>query len=133
MIGGANIDDTYLDRPRAEHWRDLGCGSTGRKAALPAAISTRLFRWSTRKIRRSLAAAHGRRIYEWRGPLQWKFSGPLSMRNSWWRSIGRDITGAGAARHDLRLFRAARRDAEADRAARPARPGADRHRRQVRQ
>jgi cardiolipin synthase len=28
---------------------------------------------------------------EWRGPLQWKFSGPLSMRNSWWRSIGRDI------------------------------------------
>jgi cardiolipin synthase len=31
---------------------------------------------------------------EWRGPLQWKFSGPLSMRNSWWRSIGRDIKKA---------------------------------------
>ena len=31
---------------------------------------------------------------EWRGPLQWKFSGPLSMRNSWWRSIGRDIKRA---------------------------------------
>jgi cardiolipin synthase len=28
---------------------------------------------------------------EWRGPLQWKFSGPLSVRNSWWRSIGRDM------------------------------------------
>jgi cardiolipin synthase len=31
---------------------------------------------------------------EWRGPLQWKFSGPLSRRNSWWRSIGRDIGAA---------------------------------------
>jgi len=31
---------------------------------------------------------------EWRGPLQWKFSGPLSMRNSWWRSIGRDMKNA---------------------------------------
>jgi cardiolipin synthase len=28
---------------------------------------------------------------EWQGPLQWKFSGPLSLRNSWWRSVGRDI------------------------------------------
>ena len=31
---------------------------------------------------------------EWRGVLQWKFSGPLSMRNSWWRSIGRDMKNA---------------------------------------
>jgi cardiolipin synthase len=28
---------------------------------------------------------------EWRGPLQWKFTGPLSLRNSWWRTIGKDI------------------------------------------
>jgi cardiolipin synthase len=33
-------------------------------------------------------------LSEWRGPLQWKFSGPLSMRNSWWRSIGGDLKGA---------------------------------------
>ncbi len=54
---------------------------------------------------------------EWRGPLQWKFSGPLSMRNSWWRSIGRDMKRARQARHDLRLFRAARSDDPAHRAA----------------
>jgi cardiolipin synthase len=51
-----------------------------------------LFRWSTRKnakLRslRRLVALHS----QWRGPVQWKFSGPLSMRNSWSRSIGRDI------------------------------------------
>jgi len=51
-----------------------------------------LFRWSTRKrhgfntLRRQLAE-----FTEWRGPLQWKFSGPMSRRNSWSRSIGRDI------------------------------------------
>ena len=57
-----------------------------------------LFRWSTSKRAklRSIRRLVGE-YSEWRGPLQWKFTGPLSMRNSWWRSIGRDIRRAVAA------------------------------------
>jgi cardiolipin synthase len=59
---------------------------------MPSRYFDLLFRWSTQRrpglnyARRRLAE-----YSEWRGPLQWKFNGPLSMRNSWWRSIGRDI------------------------------------------
>jgi cardiolipin synthase len=54
-----------------------------------------VFRWSKRKKSklRSLRRMIGE-YSEWRGLLQWKFSGPLSMRNSWWRSIGRDMKRA---------------------------------------
>jgi cardiolipin synthase len=92
IIGGANIDDTYLSDGGAKHWRDLWLRLDGPEAALPGQYFDTLFRWSTqgrpklKYARRRLAE-----FSEWRGPLQWKFSGPLSMRNSWWRTIGRDI------------------------------------------
>jgi cardiolipin synthase len=95
LIGGANIDATYLDDRSAKHWRDLWLRLDGPKAVLPARYFDALFRWSKRKgsrlrsLRRMIAEYN-----EWRGPLQWKFSGPLSMRNSWWRSIGRDMKRA---------------------------------------
>ena len=123
IIGGANIDDDLSDGPRRRALaRPVAADRRPRGARSPAAISTCLFRWSKRKDSklRSLRRMVGE-YSEWRGPLQWKFSGPLSMRNSWWRSIGRDIKRGHAARHDLRLFRAARRDAPADR---PGRRGA---------
>ena len=59
---------------------------------MPSRYFDTLFRWSQRSrhgfnyLRRQLAE-----FSEWRGALQWKFSGPLSRRNSWWRSIGQDI------------------------------------------
>jgi cardiolipin synthase len=95
LIGGANIDATYLDDRRAKHWRDLWLRLDGSEAALPARYFDSLFRWSKRpgsKLRslKRMVAEYN----EWRGPLQWKFSGPLSMRNSWWRSIGRDMKRA---------------------------------------
>jgi cardiolipin synthase len=92
IIGGANIDDTYMSDRGAKHWRDLWLKIEGPEVATPSAYFNTLFRWSRRShhgfqyLRRRLAECS-----EWRGPLQWKFSGPLSMRNSWWRSIGRDI------------------------------------------
>ena len=92
LVGGANIDATYLDDRSSKHWRDLWLRLDGPEAALPAKYFDTLFRWSKRKgsklrsLKRMVAEYN-----EWRGPLQWKFSGPLSMRNSWWRSIGRDI------------------------------------------
>ena len=95
LIGGANIDATYLDDRSAKHWRDLWLRLDGPEAMLPARYFDALFRWSKRpgsKLRslRRMVAEYN----EWRGPLQWKFSGPMSVRNSWWRSIGRDMKQA---------------------------------------
>jgi cardiolipin synthase A/B len=92
IIGGANIDDTYMEDRGPEHWRDLWLRLDGPEAAMPSRYFDTLFRWVTRR-RPSLNYARRRlaEFSEWRGPLQWKFSGPLSMRNSWWRSIGQDI------------------------------------------
>ena len=95
LIGGANIDATYLEDRGSKHWRDLWLRLDGPEAALPSRYFESIFRWSKRpksKLR-SLKRMVGE-YSEWRGPLQWKFSGPLSMRNSWWRSIGRDMKNA---------------------------------------
>jgi cardiolipin synthase len=95
IIGGANIDCTYMSDRGPEHWRDLWLRIEGPEVAMPSRYFDTLFRWSRSKhhgfnyLRRKLAE-----FSEWRGPLQWKFSGPMSMRNSWWRSIGRDIRRA---------------------------------------
>ena len=92
IIGGANLESDYLTDSGPKHWRDLWLRIDGPEAAVASRYFDALFRWSTRKnaklrsLRRMVAE-----YSEWRGPLQWKFTGPLSMRNSWWRSIGRDI------------------------------------------
>ena len=95
IVGGANIDASYMSDSGPAHWRDLWLRLDGPEAALPSHYFNTLFRWST-KGRPKLSYARRRlALYsEWRGPLQWKFSGPLSMRNSWWRSIGRDMRTA---------------------------------------
>jgi cardiolipin synthase len=92
IIGGANIDDTYMSDRGLAHWRDLWLRIEGPEVRQASRYFNYLFRWTTRKnsrlrtLRRTVAE-----YSEWRGPLQWKFTGPLSMRNSWWRTIGRDI------------------------------------------
>ena len=92
IVGGGNIDDTYMTDAGPEHWRDLWLRIEGSEARTAGRYFDSLFRWSLRKgsTLRSLRRMVGE-YSEWRGPLQWKFSGPLSLRNSWWRSIGRDI------------------------------------------
>jgi cardiolipin synthase len=92
IIGGANVDDTNFSDEGQRHWRDLWLSIDGPTVSCASDYFDALFRWSTRKnakLRslRRLVALHS----QWRGPVQWKFSGPLSMRNSWSRSIGRDI------------------------------------------
>jgi cardiolipin synthase len=92
IIGGSNIDDTYMTDRGAAHWRDLWLRIKGREVEQASRYFDFVFGWTTRKrsklrtLRRMVAE-----FSEWRGPLQWKFTGPLSMRNSWWRTIGRDI------------------------------------------
>ncbi len=92
IIGGANFDEHYLTDTGPSHWRDLWLRIEGPEVGVPARYFDSLLRWSKRKNARmrSLRAMVGE-YSEWRGPIQWKFSGPLSMRNSWWRTIGRDI------------------------------------------
>jgi cardiolipin synthase len=92
IIGGSNIDDTYMSDHGPRRWRDLWLRIEGPKVEAAGRYFDSLFRWTTRKgsklrtLKRFVAE-----YSEWRGPLQWKFTGPLSMRNSWWRTIGRDI------------------------------------------
>ncbi|GAA3902282.1 hypothetical protein GCM10022276_21240 [Sphingomonas limnosediminicola] len=92
LIGGANIDETYLTDQGSKRWRDLWLKIEGPEVKPASRYFDSLFRWSmrkhskTRSLRRMVAE-----YSEWRGLLQWKFTGPLSMRNSWWRTIGRDI------------------------------------------
>jgi cardiolipin synthase len=95
IIGGANIDETYLTDSGPEHWRDLWLRIEGPEGAVASRYCEALFRWAKRKHSslRSLRRMTGH-FSEWRGPLQWKFSGPISLRNSWWRSMGRDIRRA---------------------------------------
>lgn len=95
IIGGANIDDSYLTDGGPAHWRDLWLRIEGPEVALPGRYFDTLFRWSKRgKAKLSSLRRMIGEYSEWRGPLQWKFSGPMSMRNSWWRSIGHDLKTA---------------------------------------
>ncbi|HUP67818.1 MAG TPA: phosphatidylserine/phosphatidylglycerophosphate/cardiolipin synthase family protein [Sphingomicrobium sp.] len=95
IVGGANIDQSYLSDDGPDHWRDLWLRIEGEEVAAASRYFEMVFRWSKRKksTLRSLRRMIGE-YNEWRGVLQWKFSGPLSMRNSWWRSIGRDMKKA---------------------------------------
>ncbi|MES2135924.1 MAG: phosphatidylserine/phosphatidylglycerophosphate/cardiolipin synthase family protein [Pseudomonadota bacterium] len=95
ILGGANIDETYLTDTGPQHWRDLWLRIEGEEVAMASRYFDVIFRWSKRKksTLRSLRRMIGE-YSEWRGVLQWKFSGPLSMRNSWWRSIGGDMKRA---------------------------------------
>ena len=93
IIGGANIDHTYLEDRGADRWEDLWLRIDGPEVAVPSRYFDMVFRWTTHARHRGLNYARRRiaEFSEWRGPLQWKFGGPLSRRNSWWRSIGQDI------------------------------------------
>lgn len=92
IIGGANIDQTYLNDNGTDRWRDLWLRIDGPQARILRDYFDTLFSWST-TTRPKLAHARRRLagFTQRDGALQWKFSGPLSVRNSWWRSIGRDI------------------------------------------
>jgi cardiolipin synthase len=77
IIGGANIDETYLTDSGPEHWRDLWLKIEGPEAAVASRYCDALFRWAkrTHSSLRSLRRLTGQ-YSEWQGPLQWKFSGP---------------------------------------------------------
>jgi len=95
LIGGANIDETYMSDHGADRWRDLWLRIEGPEVKPASRYFDRLYRWTTRKASKLRSLRRFVNEYsEWRGALQWKFSGPMSMRNSWWRTIGRDLREA---------------------------------------
>ncbi len=95
LIGGANIEDNYLTDEGPRHWRDLALVIDGPIAASAADYFDALYRWTGRKgtkllSLRRLVARHSDR----RGPLQWHFSAPLSLRTPWPLRLARDLYDA---------------------------------------
>ena len=92
IIGGANIHAHYLSDQGPAHWRDLWLLLDG--AAVPAAgrYFDAILRWTgtkgakMRSLRRIIL-----RHTEREGPLQWRFSGPMSRRNLWTRQIVKEL------------------------------------------
>ncbi len=82
IIGGANIDETYLTDTGDKHWRDLWLLIEGPFVEPAARYFDSLFHWTRtpngklRRLRRIVA-----RHSDQRGVLQWKFSGPLSRKD----------------------------------------------------
>ena len=100
ILGGANIQDGYLTDEGAKHWRDLWLQVEGPIVATAARYFAALYRWTktkNAKLRnlRRIVARHS----QTEGVLQWKFSGPLSRKNSWPAALAREM--ADAARVDV--------------------------------
>ena len=92
IIGGANIHDDYLTDEGDRRWRDLWLSIEGPAVTQASAYFDALYRWTGTKgakLRNLRRLIH--RFTEHEGPLQWKFSGPLSPRNPWPRSFGKDL------------------------------------------
>lgn len=96
LTGGANIEDSYLVDSGERYWRDLWLVVEGKEpTAVAAGYFDALYDWTTTKgaSLRQLRAIVGKHS-QTDGPLQWKFTAPLSRRNPWAVSIVRDINGA---------------------------------------
>lgn len=96
LIGGSNIHDHYMRPADEDHWRDLWFHLDGPVVEHAADYFDALYRWTTSKrpkLRSLRRLIH--RFSQSRGPLQWKFSGPISRRNPWPTSFARDVSKAG--------------------------------------
>jgi cardiolipin synthase len=95
LIGGANVHDDYLGDGGPRHWRDLWLRIEGPAVERASDYFDALYRWTTtegaklRTLRRLV-----KRYSDSEGPLQWKFSGPLSLRNPWPTAFVRDMLEA---------------------------------------
>ena len=95
IIGGANVETVYLSDEGDKYWRDLWVLIEG-PAAVPASrYFDSLFLWTQttgaklRTLRRIVM-----RYSQTEGPLQWKFSGPLSRKNRLPAALARELSAA---------------------------------------
>ncbi|HVL79307.1 MAG TPA: phosphatidylserine/phosphatidylglycerophosphate/cardiolipin synthase family protein [Sphingomicrobium sp.] len=94
LIGGANIEDSYLVDEGERYWRDLWLMIEGPAVRGAVDYFDELYSWTINphaRLRdlRGLVFRHSQSS----GALQWKFSGPLSRRNPWPAALARDLTG----------------------------------------
>jgi len=95
IIGGANVQDSYLTDEGPKHWRDLWLRIEGPVLEAPSHYFDSLFRWTKapdsklRTLRRIV-----KRHSQTAGILQWKFAGPISRKHSWPASLVRELTDA---------------------------------------
>ena len=95
LIGGANVQDSYLTDEGPKHWRDLWLRIEGPVLEAPCHYFDALFRWTKnpnsklRALRRIV-----RRHSQMAGVLQWKFAGPISRKHSWPASLVRELADA---------------------------------------
>jgi cardiolipin synthase len=98
LIGGANIQDSYLSDDGPKHWRDLWLRIEGPALETASRYFDSVFRWTKksdsklRSLRRIV-----RRHSQAAGDLQWKFAGPISRKHSWLASLVRDLSEAKKA------------------------------------
>jgi cardiolipin synthase A/B len=95
IIGGANVQDSYLTDEGPTHWRDLWLRIDGPILEAPSRYFDSLFRWTKgegSKLRdlRKIVKRHSQTA----GFLQWKFSGPIGRKHSWPASLVRELTDA---------------------------------------
>lgn len=95
LIGGANVQDSYLTDDGPKHWRDLWLRIDGPALETPSRYFDSLFRWTKspdsklRNLRRIV-----RRHSQMAGNLEWKFAGPISRKHSWPASLVRELADA---------------------------------------
>lgn len=92
LIGGANINQQYMEDEGEKRWRDLWLSVEGKAIASLQAYYDDIHRWTTRgkqRIRDLLRLLN--KHNECEGKLQWKFSGPMRRHNPWPAAIIKDI------------------------------------------
>jgi cardiolipin synthase len=92
IIGGANVESTYLTDKGEEHWRDLWALIDGPAAKPASRYFDSVFLWTTTKgaklrTLRKIVTRHSQS----EGTLQWKFSGPMSRKNRLPAALAREL------------------------------------------
>ena len=95
LIGGANVQDSYLTDDGPMHWRDLWLRIEGPALEAASRYFDSVFRWTKSKdsklrdLRRIV-----KRHSQMAGELQWKFAGPISRKHSWPAALVRELAEA---------------------------------------
>lgn len=95
IIGGANIEDAYLNDENPQCWRDLMLRIEGPEVVPACRYFDSVYLWTVTKgaklrTLRRIVQRHSQST----GALQWKFSGPLSRKNRMQANLAREMTGA---------------------------------------
>jgi cardiolipin synthase len=95
IIGGANIEDTYLTDTGEKHWRDFWALIEGPIVKPASRYFDSVYLWTTTKgaklrTLRKIVARHSQSD----GALQWKFGGPLSLKNRLPAALTRELATA---------------------------------------